>query len=394
MKRVHGERRWCGKGVLQLRRCEFEIVYALSAGFPVWRVCRVMGINRSGFYKWRDSVLRPSEKKKKREADIALFKEFHERFPSHGYRWLRAKIELDTGAVYSDNYAQRVCAYAGIRSVSKHVRRYRGTNRVKVYPNLLLADLAITRPMEVVVSDMTAFWANGKYWELTLYMDLYNNSIVSYAISPIKGDPKTYMEGLGKLLEKKKEYAGLGMILHSDQGAVYSSKSFNELLPTYDITRSMSRAGTPTDNGAMEAIKRLAQGRALLRFLPQRIGGRRGKRQGLRRIFQRKEAGLRPRIPDPKAVHGEVLRELAGRQERGGSRFRRIGRGNQKNGQGIVHFLLTSAILSPSSSRGSKEGNKNPLSVVKLDMVEVLLTRPFYQKSRSHRDSGFCFPEG
>ena len=213
-----------------------------------------MGINRSGFYKWGDSVLRPSEKKKKREADIALFKEFHERFPSHGYRWLRAKIELDTGAVYSDNYAQRVCAYAGIRSVSKHVRRYKGTNRVKVYPNLLLADLAITRPMEVVVSDMTAFWANGKYWELTLYMDLYNNLIVSYAISPIKGDPKTYMEGLGKLLEKKKEYAGLGMILHSDQGAVYSSKSFNELLPTYDITRSMSRAGTPTDNGAMEAI--------------------------------------------------------------------------------------------------------------------------------------------
>lgn len=213
-----------------------------------------MGINRSGFYKWRDSVLNPSEKKRKREADIALFKEFHERYPSHGCRWLRAKIELDTGAVYSDNYAQRVCSYAGIRSVSKHVRRYKGTNRVKIYSNLLLADLAITRPMEVVVSNMTAFWAGGRYWELTLYVDLYNNSIVSYAISPIKGDPKTYMEGLRKLLEKKKEYAGLGMILHSDQGAVYSSKSFNELLPTYDITRSMSRAGTPTDNGAMEAI--------------------------------------------------------------------------------------------------------------------------------------------
>ena len=213
-----------------------------------------MGINRSGFYKWRDSVLNPSEKKRKRKADIALFREFHERYPSHGYRWLRAKIELDTGAVYSDNYAQRVCAYAGIRSVSKHVRRYKGTSRVKIYPNLLLADMAITRPMEVVVSDMTAFWANGRYWELTLYVDLYNNSIASYAISPVKGDPRTYMEGLRKLLEKKKEYAGLGMILHSDQGAVYSSKSFNELLPTYDITRSMSRAGTPTDNGAMEAI--------------------------------------------------------------------------------------------------------------------------------------------
>lgn len=213
-----------------------------------------MGVNRSGFYKWRKTMLKPSEKKKQREADIALFREYHEKYPSHGYRWLRAKIALDKGVVYSDNYAQRVCSYAGIRSVSKHVRRYKGTDRVKTYPNLLMADMAISRPMEVIVSDMTAFWANGKYWELTLYMDLYNNSIVSYAISEVRGDPRTYMEGLRKLLEKKKEYEGLGMILHSDQGAVYSSKNFNELLPTYDITRSMSRAGTPTDNGAMEAI--------------------------------------------------------------------------------------------------------------------------------------------
>ena len=42
--------------------------------------------------------------------------------------------------------------------------------------------------------------------------------------------------------------------MHSDQGSVYTSKAFNELLPAYNIIRSMSRAGTPTDNGAMEAI--------------------------------------------------------------------------------------------------------------------------------------------
>ena len=43
------------------------------------------------------------------------------------------------------------------------------------------------------------------------------------------------------------------MILHSDQGSVYASKAFNDLLPMY-VTRSMSRAGTPTDNSAMESI--------------------------------------------------------------------------------------------------------------------------------------------
>lgn len=43
------------------------------------------------------------------------------------------------------------------------------------------------------------------------------------------------------------------MILHSDQGSVYASKAFNDLLPMY-VSRSMSRAGTPTDNTAMESI--------------------------------------------------------------------------------------------------------------------------------------------
>ena len=43
------------------------------------------------------------------------------------------------------------------------------------------------------------------------------------------------------------------MVLHSDQSSVYTSKAFNELLPAY-VACSMSRAGTPTDNSAMEAI--------------------------------------------------------------------------------------------------------------------------------------------
>lgn len=43
------------------------------------------------------------------------------------------------------------------------------------------------------------------------------------------------------------------MILHSDQGSVYSSKKFNESLHLYNIIHSMSKPGTPTENGAMEA---------------------------------------------------------------------------------------------------------------------------------------------
>ena len=63
----------------------------------------------------------------------------------------------------------------------------------------------------------------------------------------------TYISGLKELLELKKQHPEYQMILHSDQGSVYASKAYNDLLPMY-VTRSMSRAGTPTDNGAMESI--------------------------------------------------------------------------------------------------------------------------------------------
>ena len=101
---------------------------------------------------------------------------------------------------------------------------------------------------------MTAFYLKGIYYELTLFMDIWNNEILSYSLSKKRGDRMTYMSGLKGILDIKARYPDLEMILHTDQGSVYSSKSFNELLPLYNIVRSMSRAGTPTDNAAMEAI--------------------------------------------------------------------------------------------------------------------------------------------
>ena len=101
---------------------------------------------------------------------------------------------------------------------------------------------------------MTAFYLKGIYYELTLYMDLWNNEILSYSLSGKRGDRMTYIAGLNDLIELKKGNPELEMVLHTDQGSVYASKAFNELLPLYNIIHSMSRAGTPTDNAAMEAI--------------------------------------------------------------------------------------------------------------------------------------------
>ena len=226
----------------------------LSAQFPVKKLCEVMDVNRSGFYKWKKRLEHPSERLRSFVSNIMLFKEYHEKYPSHGYRWLNAKIRLDTGLILSDQYAHKCCKTAGIVSVSKHYRYKKPGDPFKVYPNLLMTGMDLSGPLQCVVSDMTAFYLKGVYHELTLYMDLWNNEILTYALSRRRGDRMTYINGLNGLIALKEKHPELEMVLHTDQGSVYASKSFNELLPLYNIIHSMSRAGTPTDNAAMEAI--------------------------------------------------------------------------------------------------------------------------------------------
>ena len=230
------------------------MIMELSGEFPVKLLCDTMGIQRSSFYNWKKHLSNPSNHTKNLVSNILLFQQYHLKYPSHGYRWLNAKIRLDTGLVLSNPYAHKCCKIAGIKSKAKHYSYRKSGEAYRVYPNLLMTELNIDGPLQCIVSDMTAFYVKGVYYELTLYMDLWNNEIVSYALSSKRGDRMTYISGLKDLIELKKHFPELQTVLHSDQGSVYASKAFNELLPMYNITHSMSRAGTPTDNAAMEAI--------------------------------------------------------------------------------------------------------------------------------------------
>ena len=188
-----------------------------------------MGIRRSSFYYWKKRLSDPAPKIKAPADNVILFREYHLKYPSHGYRWLSAKIRPDTGLKVSDAYAHKCCKIAGIKSESKHYRYKKPGEPRKVYPNLILAGLRIDGPMQCIVSDMTAFRLKGIYYELTLYMDLWNNEIPGHSLSAKRDDRMTYISGLHDLMELKKQQPEYKTVQHSDQGSVYASKNYNEL---------------------------------------------------------------------------------------------------------------------------------------------------------------------
>lgn len=214
-----------------------------------------MSISKSGYYKWKYRKENPTPRELARQEDIKLIKEVHSKHPSHGYRWINAFIRNKYGIVWTDNYVHRLCKYEGIRSQGKHYRWKKPGEEQCKFNNLVWNGWKyLSKPFEVIVSDMTAFKVKGTYWELTLYFDAWNKEIIGYGLASRKGSISSYYDGLNQVLSKIKDQTSDLVILHTDQGSVYASKSYNDLLEDYNIIRSMSRAGTPTDNPVNESL--------------------------------------------------------------------------------------------------------------------------------------------
>ena len=82
-----------------------------------------MGVNRSGYYKWKKRKNSPSKRTVQIEKDIELIKEIHKHHPSHGYRWIRAYALRHYGVIWSNNHVHNCCKYAGIISTTRSRKR-------------------------------------------------------------------------------------------------------------------------------------------------------------------------------------------------------------------------------------------------------------------------------
>ena len=74
-----------------------------------------MGINKSGYYKWRSRLGKLNRYEQDRQLLTELLTEQHRKHPSHGYHMLAEDVFQATGWVFSHNLAHKCCKEAGIR---------------------------------------------------------------------------------------------------------------------------------------------------------------------------------------------------------------------------------------------------------------------------------------
>ena len=212
-----------------------------------------MQVNRSGYYKWLSRKGTQNRYEKDRVLLTELLREVHQKHRSYGYHRLAAVVRRETGWVFSDLLAHKCCRFNGIKSKAKHYKYRKHGEEHVLYQNRIKGQWNAKRPLEIVVSDMTCIRHKGHTYEWTYILDTFNNEIISHHLTTKAGDRRPYFNCLQDLIEKIKEQAD-PVVLHTDQGTVYSSKAFSKAHDKYNIIRSMSRTGTPTDNPIIESL--------------------------------------------------------------------------------------------------------------------------------------------
>ena len=122
--------------------------------------------------------------------------------------------------MFSDNLAHKCCKSVGIRSKTNRGRKISGRENVK-FPNTVKGNWNVTKPLEIVVSDITCFKHKGIRWEWTYLLDVYNNEIIASSVTNKIGNSLPYYHCLEQLIEMKKEQ-NCPVSPHTDQGSDYN----------------------------------------------------------------------------------------------------------------------------------------------------------------------------
>jgi transposase InsO family protein len=125
---------------------------------------------------------------------------------------------------------------------------YRGEVGI-VARNVIGRNFKATAPNQKWATDVTVFKIKDAKLYLSPIIDMYNNEIVSYALSE-SPDFGQIIEMLDKAFAKIPDNTNL--ILHSDQGWQYFMKPYQRRLKSKGIMQSMSRKGNCLDNAVIE----------------------------------------------------------------------------------------------------------------------------------------------
>lgn len=229
------------------------MIWSLHHEFTVQELCLFLGCSRAGYYKWQKRQHIKTAKDNDDEVLADYILKIYRRRKIYGYRRITNRLLRRYHLKANHKRVRRLMLMLGIHSI---IRRRRYPKPIGIFtpvkcPNLLQRIFGASQPRQKLVTDITYLFVGRQRYYLAAIVDLFNNQVVSYHLSD-SPDLRLVLITLGKWLDKEKDVQGA--IVHSDQGATYTSPLYSNVLKRHGIIQSMSPPGSPLDNAPMESF--------------------------------------------------------------------------------------------------------------------------------------------
>ena len=232
---------------------KYAWIKANRDSFPVSRMCRVLQVSTSGYYKSLRAT--PSRRALRTEAIKksvrAVFDQSNGIYGSYKIAdQLRTDAQMESAC---RNTVARTMREMGLKS--RVCKKFRPSTTVqnpdhKPAQNLLKQNFRATAPNQKWVADITYLPTAAGWVYLAVVIDLFSRKVVGWSMSNRLTTPLV-SEAMQRAIESRRPRPG-NLIHHSDRGCQYTSEAFRDILAGLGVECSMSRTGCCYDNAVAE----------------------------------------------------------------------------------------------------------------------------------------------
>lgn len=221
----------------------------VDAGEPVNTCCRLLGVSRQGYYRYKRRPTSATELR--RRWLTGLIGEVHiASRGTYGYRRIHAELTLGMGITCSSRLVWMLMSRAGLGGLP-------GPTRVKRLKGVATADDLVNRKFhrlelnELWVTDITEHpTREGKIY-CAAVLDACSRKIIGWAIDS-KQDSNLVINALDMAIRARNPNPG--GIVHADHGVQFTSWVFTQKIRSAGLVPSFGTVGDGLDNAMIESF--------------------------------------------------------------------------------------------------------------------------------------------
>ncbi|MFD0294913.1 IS3 family transposase [Streptomyces sp. NPDC059616] len=247
-----------GSGVFrpgdEVKTAAWDFVSAHAEMFGIKRICRVLEVSRSGYYRWIAGAEARAGRQFEEDALVEEIREIHAEHRGN-YGALRVHAELrGFGHTVNHKRVARLMRKHGI--VGRHLRKKKRTTipdrLAPPVADLVQRDFTASTLDEKWCGDITYVQVGATWLYLACVIDIQSRRVLGWSMAPHMR-AELVIDALQAAVATRCGNV-TGVIFHADRGSQYTSAAFAQVCDLHGIRRSMGRVGSSYDNALAESF--------------------------------------------------------------------------------------------------------------------------------------------